>query len=148
MNPSHKRMFIGEYNHTLDDKGRLAVPAKFRQLLRGGSVVAKGLDNCLVLYPKKEWAKLAEKISALPFNKTNDRTIARFILAGAADADFDNQGRISLPEHLRAFAKLSKKAVIAGLYNRLEIWDEAAWQAYKKSTEKQSNQIAEALGEI
>ena len=91
---------------------------------------------------------MAEKISALPFNKTNDRTIARFILAGAADADFDNQGRISLPEHLRAFAKLSKKAVIAGLYNRLEIWDEAAWQAYKKSTEKQSNQIAEALGEI
>ncbi len=141
-------MFIGEYNHTLDDKGRLAIPAKFRALLRGGAVVTKGLDSCLVVYPKKEWATLADKIAALPFNKTNDRSLARFILAGAAEADFDNQGRISLPEHLRVFAKLHKKAVIAGLYSRLEIWDEAAWNKYKATNEKQSNQIAEALGEI
>ncbi len=145
---SQTKMFIGEYNHTLDDKGRLAVPAKFRQLLRNGAVVAKGLDKCLVLYPKKEWDKLAEKISALPFNKTNDRSLARFILAGAIEADFDNQGRITLPDYLRSFAKLHKKAVIAGLYSRLEIWDETAWNLYKKATEKQSNQIAEALGEI
>lgn len=141
-------MFIGEYNHTIDDKGRLAIPAKFRALLRSGAVMTKGLDNCLVVYPKKEWNELAGKIAALPFNKTNDRNIARFILAGAADADFDNQGRVSLPEYLRDFAGLTKKAVIAGLYNRLEIWNEAAWNKYKAANEKQSNQIAEALGEI
>ncbi len=141
-------MFIGEYNHSMDDKGRLAIPAKFRVSLRGGAVVAKGLDNCLVIYPKKEWEKLATKISSLPFNKKNDRTMARFILAGATEADFDNQGRITLPDYLRSFAKLHKKAVIAGLYSRLEIWDESAWNKYKTSTERQTNQIAEALGEI
>lgn len=138
-------MFIGEYNHSVDEKGRLAIPAKFRTLLRQGAVVTKGLDDCLVVYPKKEWLKLAEKLSSLPFNKTNDRSLARFMLAGASEADFDNQGRISLPEHLRQFAKLGKKAVIAGLYSRLEIWDEAAWNKYKSAAEKQSNQIAEAL---
>jgi len=141
-------MFIGEYNHSLDDKGRLAIPAKFRTLLRTGSVVTKGLDDCLVIYPKKEWDKLATKISALPFNKTNDRNLARFILAGASEADFDNQGRITIPDHLRKFCSLNKKAVIAGLYNRLEIWNETSWNLYKAKTEKQSNQIAEALGEI
>jgi len=118
-------MFIGEYNHTIDDKGRLAIPAKFRKLLRGGAVVAKGLDNCLVVYPKKEWTVLAQKISALPFNKTNDRSLARFILSGAAEVDFDNQGRITLPDYLCQFAALKKKAVVAGLYSRMEIWDEA-----------------------
>lgn len=138
-------MFIGEYNHSVDEKGRLAIPAKFRALLRQGAVVTKGLDDCLAVYPKKEWLKLAEKLSSLPFNKTNDRSLARFMLAGASEADFDNQGRISLPDHLRKFAKLGKKAVIAGLYSRLEIWDEAAWNKYKTAAEKQSNQIAEAL---
>ncbi len=141
-------MFIGEYSHTIDEKGRIAVPAKFRASLRGGAVVTRGLDNCLVVYPKKEWGKLAEKISSLPFNKSNDRSLSRFILAGAMEVDFDNQGRITLPEYLRDFAKLSKKAVVAGLYSRLEIWNEDAWNTFKSATEKQSNQIAEALGDI
>lgn len=141
-------MFIGEYNHAFDEKGRVAIPAKFRQLLRGGAVVTRGLDNCLVIYPKKEWATLAQKIASLPFNKANDRSLARFILAGAMDLDFDAQGRITVPEYLRAFAGLTKKAVIAGLYNRLEVWNESAWEKLKTTTEKQSNQIAEALGDI
>lgn len=141
-------MFIGEYNHTIDEKGRIAVPSKFRQLLRGGAVVTRGLDNCLVVYTKKEWGKLAEKIASLPFNKANDRSLSRFILAGAMEVDFDGQGRVTLPEYLRDFAKLTKKAVVAGLYNRLEIWNEDAWNTFKATTEKQSNQIAEALGEI
>ncbi len=141
-------MFIGEYNHAIDEKGRVAVPAKFRQLLRGGAVVTRGLDACLVVYPKKEWNALAAKIAALPINKANDRGLARFILAGAMEVDFDSQGRITLPEYLRAFGKLSKKAVMAGLYNRLEIWNEEAWSKFKAETEKQSNQIAEALGDI
>ena len=138
-------MFIGEYSHSLDDKGRLAIPAKFRVALKGGAVVTKGLDNCLFIYTKKEWDKIATKMAALPFNKANDRALARHFLAGAMDVDFDNQGRINLPEYLRAFAGLKKTAIVAGLYNRLEVWDEHAWSAYKKNTEKESNTIAEAL---
>ena len=141
-------MFIGEYSHNLDSKGRLAVPAKFRSLLRGGAVVTKGLDNCLFLYPKKEWTILAEKLARLPISKANTRAFARLMLAGAMDVDFDSQGRISLPEYLRKFACLKKKVVVAGLYDRLEIWDETGWNKYKIGTEKKSNTIAEALGEL
>ncbi len=140
-----KFMFIGEYNHSLDDKGRMAIPTKFRAALKGGAVVTKGLDNCLFLYTKKEWSKIAERLAALPFNKANDRALARHFLAGAMDLEFDAQGRVMLPEYLRSFAGLAKKVVIAGLYSRLEIWDEAAWQAYKRKTDKSSNEIAEAL---
>ena len=138
-------MFIGEYAHNIDDKGRLAIPAKFRLSLKNGAVVTKGLDNCLFLYPKKEWQDIAGKIAALPFNKSNDRALARHFLAGAMEVDFDSQGRINLPEYLRSFAGLRKKVVVAGLYNRLEVWNESAWQTYRQATEKESNTIAEAL---
>ena len=141
-------MFIGEYNHNLDDKGRVAVPAKFRATLKGGAVVTRGLDNCLFLYTKKEWQELAGKLAKLPISKSNTRAFARLMLAGAMDVDFDNQGRIMLPEYLRKFAGLKKNLIIAGLYDRLEIWDEAAWNKYKKGTEKKSTDIAEALGEL
>lgn len=141
-------MFIGEYSHNLDDKGRVAVPAKFRALLKGGAVVTRGLDDCLFLYTKKEWQELASKLAKLPLNKANTRAFARLMLAGAMDVDFDNQGRIMLPEYLRKFAGLNKNLVIAGLYDRLEIWDETAWNKYKKGAEKKSVDIAEALGEL
>lgn len=141
-------MFIGEYNHNLDNKGRLAVPAKFRAILKNGAVVTHGLDNCLFLYSKKEWTEMAKKISNLPVNKANDRAFARLMLAGAMEVDFDRQGRIMLPEYLRKFAFLKKKVVIAGLYDRLEIWDENKWNKYKIGTEKESSAIAEALGEL
>lgn len=138
-------MFIGEYSHTIDEKGRLAIPAKFRALLKNGGVVTKGLDNCLFLYTKKEWATIAGRLANLPFNKSNDRALARHFLGGGMDLDFDTQGRLNLPEYLRSFANLKKKAIIVGLYNRLEIWDETAWNVYKKNMEKESNTIAEAL---
>lgn len=141
-------MFIGEYNHNLDSKGRLAVPAKFRALLKGGAVVTKGLDNCLFLYPRKQWDILAEKLAKLPISQGRARAFSRLMLAGAMDVDFDNQGRITLPEYLRKFAGLSKKVIIAGLYDRLEIWDETTWHKYKIGTEKESNEIAETLGEL
>lgn len=141
-------MFIGEYSHNMDDKGRLAVPAKFRAVLKQGAVVTKGLDNCLFLYGKKEWEELAGKLSKLPISKANTRAFARLMLAGAMDVDFDSQGRIMLPEYLRKFAVLKKKVIIAGLFDRLEIWDEDNWNKYKKGTEKKSGQIAEALGEL
>ncbi|MBU0646889.1 division/cell wall cluster transcriptional repressor MraZ [Patescibacteria group bacterium] len=141
-------MFIGEYNHNLDDKGRLAVPAKFRILLKGGAVVTKGLDNCLFLYTKKEWLVLAKKLAKLPINQANTRAFARLMLAGAFDVDFDSQGRIMLPEYLRKFADVKKKVIIAGLYDRLEIWDEDNWNKYKAGTEEKSSEIAEALGNL
>lgn len=141
-------MFIGEYNHILDEKGRIAVPVKFRSLLKEGAVVTKGLDNCLFLYTKKEWQELAGKLARLPFGQANSRALSRLMLAGAMDVDFDSQGRIMVPEYLRKFAGLKKKTVIAGLYNRLEIWDEKAWAKYKQGTEKKTGDIAEALGEL
>ncbi|MBU0636636.1 MAG: division/cell wall cluster transcriptional repressor MraZ [Patescibacteria group bacterium] len=141
-------MFIGEYNHNLDDKGRLAVPTKFRIVLKDGAVVTRGLDNCLFLYAKKEWLELAKKLAKLPIGPANTRAFARLMLAGAMDVNFDNQGRIMLPEYLRKFANIKKKVVIAGLYDRLEIWDETDWNKYKIGTEKKSSAIAEALGEL
>lgn len=141
-------MFIGEYKHNIDDKARLAIPTKFRDELKKGAVVTRGLDNCLFLYTKEEWKKLADKLSALPFSQANSRAFARLMLAGAMDVKIDKQGRIILPDYLREFSKIKKKVVIAGLYSRLEIWDEDVWNKYKTETEKQSSQIAEKLGEL
>lgn len=141
-------MFIGEYQHSLDTKGRLAVPVKFRQLLKKGAVVTRGLDNCLFLYPKEQWEKIAKKLANLPISQAKARALARLMLAGAMDVSFDSQGRINLPEYLRQYAGLNKQAVIAGLYERLEIWDEENWNKYKQKAESSSTEIAEALGEL
>jgi MraZ protein len=134
-------MFIGEYSHNLDDKGRLAVPKKFRTVLAKGAVVTRGLDNCLFLYTRAEWEKLATKLA-------NTRAFARLMLAGAMDVIPDKQGRIILPEYLRVFAGLGKETIVAGLYNRLEIWDQRKWSAYTQRTESESNEIAERMGEL
>ncbi len=141
-------MFIGEYNHSLDSKGRLAIPAKFRMLLKKGAVVTKGLDDCLFLYSEEQFTKIAEKFASLPIGPAKARAFARHMLAGAMDLQFDNQGRITLPEYLRKFSNLKRNVVVAGLYNHLEIWDEGAWEKYKNKAEKDSNDIAEALGEL
>mgnify|MGYP001618032732 CR=1 FL=1 len=141
-------MFIGEYNHAIDDKGRLAIPVKFRRELQTGAVVTRGLDNCLFLYTRDEWQKLAEKLSSLPFSQSNSRAFARLMLAGAMDVKLDSQGRIILPEYLRQFSSLKKNTIIAGLYNRLEIWEEDNWKKYKQQTESRSNEIAERMGEL
>lgn len=141
-------MFIGEYNHSLDNKGRIAIPAKFRLALKKGAVVTKGLDNCLFLYSKEQFKEIAKKFAALPISQAKARAFSRHMLAGAMDVEFDNQGRITLPEYLRKFSSLRKKVVIAGLYDHLEIWDEGAWDKYKGESEKNSNAIAEALGDL
>ena len=121
-------MFIGEYQHTIDDKGRLAIPVKFRKMLEGGAVVTRGLDNCLALYTMGEWEKLASRLGNLPIASANTRAFARLMLAGAMDVSLDSQGRIVVPDYLRSYATITKKAVIAGLYNRLELWDHARWE--------------------
>lgn len=141
-------MFIGQYTHNLDDKGRLAIPAKFRSLLKKGAVITKGLDNCLFLYPKDQFTKMAEKFANLPMGKSQVRALARHMIGGAIDVEFDNQGRVTLPAHLRSFANLNKNTVISGLYNHIEIWNEEKWGGYKEEIEKNSNEIAEALGDL
>src|SRR5690606_23949312 len=140
-----KRMFIGEYRHSIDEKGRIAVPTKFRKDLSRGAVITRGLDNCLYVYTLAEWKQLAQKLATLPISKANTRAFARLMLAGAMDVSLDKQGRVVLPEYLREYANLTKKAVMTGLYSHLEIWDQDAWEKYKKATEKDSSSIAEAL---
>ncbi|PLX28091.1 cell division/cell wall cluster transcriptional repressor MraZ [Candidatus Parcubacteria bacterium] len=141
-------MFIGEYNHNLDVKGRLAVPAKFREKLKQGAVVTRGLDNCLFLYTRDQWEKIVEKLANLPISQSKARAFSRLMLAGAMDVECDAQGRINLPEYLRKYAGLNKKTIVAGLFDRLEIWDEENWDKYKTEAEAESTEIAEALGEL
>lgn len=141
-------MFIGEYHHTLDEKGRVSVPAAFRADLAQGAVVTRGLDRSLFLYTKEEWAKLAQKLSALPFGQSDTRAFARLMLAGAMDVELDKQGRLILPEYLRTYAGMQKSVVVAGLFNRLELWNADTWEAYKQKTESEVGDIAEQLGEL
>ena len=141
-------MFIGEFHHSVDDKGRMAVPIKFRAALAEGAVVTRGLDRSLFLYPKSEWQKLAEKLAALPLGQADTRAFARLMLAGAMEVEVDKSGRVLLPEYLRQYAGLAKNVVVAGLFNRMEIWDEATWSAYASKTEEQGNAIAERLSSL
>ena len=141
-------MFIGEYKHNLDIKGRLALPAKFRLKLVGGAIITRGLDACLFVFANKDWEELAKKLIALPLAQANSRAFARLMLAGAMDVDFDKQGRILVPDYLRKYADLKKLVVVTGLYNRIEIWNDARWSEYKQKTEAASDEIAEKLGEL
>lgn len=141
-------MFIGEFTHKLDKKGRLLIPKKFRSDLEHGAVVTRGLDNCLFLYTQEEWEELAEELADLPFAKANSRAFTRLMLAGAMDVDIDSKGRIMVPDYLRDFADLEKEVVIAGLYDRLEIWNKQAWEEYKEKTENSSGEIAERMSEL
>ncbi|MCI8516285.1 MAG: division/cell wall cluster transcriptional repressor MraZ [Hungatella sp.] len=120
-------MFMGEYNHTVDAKGRLIVPSKFREQLGDEFVVTKGLDGCLFVYENTEWKILEEKLKALPLTNTNARKITRFFLAGATLCEVDKQGRILLPAVLREFAGIEKDAVMVGVGNRIEIWSKESW---------------------
>jgi MraZ protein len=141
-------MLLGEYKHNLDTKGRVAIPAKFRDKLVSGAIITRGLDSCLFLFTKGEWDLLAQKLIALPLAQANSRAFVRLMLAGAMDVELDAQGRILIPDYLRKFAGLQKNAVLTGLYNRIEIWDSTMWDKYKQKTESASEEIAEKLGEL
>jgi len=141
-------MFLGEYNHNLDVKGRMAIPAKFRAKLNAGAIITKGLEHCLFIFDLKDWETLAQKLIALPIAQANARAFSRLMLAGAMDVELDGQGRILIPDYLRKYADLKKQVVVAGLYNRIEIWDNDAWKQYKTKTETASDEIAEKLGEL
>jgi len=141
-------MFIGEYQHSIDIKKRLAVPSKFRGELGSKIVVTRGLDKCLFIYPLKVWEELAKKLGSLPVGEAGTRSFIRLMLAGATDVEIDKQGRILIPDYLKKYAGLKKNITIAGLYNRLEIWDEKKWNNYKSKTEKNADEIAEQLGKL
>ncbi len=143
--PRKKQMFIGEYQHNLDNKGRLSMPVKFRAKMAGGAVVTKGLDNCLSVYTVEEWEKLAEKIAALPLTNSASRAFSRLMLAGAARVNIDGQGRITIPLYLREYAGLSGLVVVAGLFSRVELWSQEGWKKYKSNTEEDASVIAEEL---
>ncbi len=139
-------MFIGEYSYLIDEKKRLAIPAKFRQVLGKKAVLTRGLDNCLVIYPLREWEKLAEKLESLPTGKIDARGFIRIMLSGATDIALDKLGRILIPDHLKKYALLKKNVTIIGLSNRIEIWDKRMWQEYKEKREKTVSEMAEQLG--
>ncbi len=148
MDISIETMLLGEYKHSVDTKGRMAIPAKFRTHINTGAIITRGLDRCLFLFSEKEWQKLAEKLTALPLAQANSRAFARLMLAGASDATLDIQGRILIPEYLREYAGLQKQVVVAGIYTRAEVWDKEEWDKYKQKTESASDEIAEQLGEL
>ena len=141
-------MLIGEYTHTIDVKKRLAIPAKMRRELGAKAVITRGLDNCLFVFPLKEWQKLVEKLSSLPIGQRDTRGFSRLMLAGASEVDLDSLGRILIPDYLKNYAQLKKNVIIAGIYNRLEIWDKAKWDIFKQQSEKEVDNMAERLGEL
>ena len=141
-------MFIGEYLHSIDSKKRMAVPSKFRADLKNKVVVTRGLDKCLFVYPMKVWEDIAGKLGTLPVGESATRSFIRLMLAGAVDVEVDKQGRILIPDFLKIYAGLGKNVIVAGIYNRLEIWDEKKWQEYKKKAEKNTDEIAEQLGKL
>jgi len=143
-----KTMLLGEFKHNVDIKGRVAIPAKFRDKLGVGAIITRGLDNCLFVFSAKEWESLAAKLVSLPISKADSRAFGRFMLSGATDVEIDAQGRILIPDYLRKFADLKKQAIVAGLYNRIEIWDAERWEKYTAKTEGSSEEIAEKLGEL
>lgn len=141
-------MFLGEYRHVLDPKGRVNLPTKFRKDLSQGVVITRGVDRCLFVYPRGTWERLAANLAKLPLTAQAGRAFARLLLAGAMDIVPDGQGRVMLPEYLRLYAKIGKHVVIAGVYDRLEIWDADAWGLYTRRSEKRSEAIAETIGSI
>lgn len=141
-------MLIGEHAHNLDAKRRLAIPSKFRKELGEGAILTRGLDNCLFIFPSKYWTPFAEMLAGLSMAKQDTRSFARLFLSAAVEVEFDSLGRILIPERLKEYAGLNKSVVVAGLFNRLEIWDEKKWNNYKLNLEKNSDSIAEKLGEL
>ncbi|MGE5552449.1 MAG: division/cell wall cluster transcriptional repressor MraZ [Betaproteobacteria bacterium] len=139
-------MFMGEYEHSVDDKGRLIIPARFREELGLRFVVTRGLDRCLFVYPLGEWGKLVEeKLQTLPLGKTEARAFVRTLMSGATECELDKQGRIILPANLRAYAGLEKDVVVIGVSSRVEIWSKAEWEKYSAAAEASFGEIAETV---
>ncbi|MBI3420865.1 MAG: division/cell wall cluster transcriptional repressor MraZ [Candidatus Sungbacteria bacterium] len=141
-------MLIGEYTHNIDAKKRLAIPAKLRKELGERAILTRGLNNCLFLYPMRQWEQLTEKLSKLPTGQGDTRSFLRLLFSGAAEVEFDQLGRILIPEYLKEYAGLQQRIATVGVFDRLEIWDHDRWLHYKEEVEKNTDMIAEKLGEL
>ncbi len=135
-------MLLGEYNHNIDQKGRVSIPSKFREDLGSTFIVTKGLDNCLFAYSKQEWEKFETKLKELPLTNANARNFIRFFFAGATECEVDKQGRINIPQTLRDYASLTKETYIIGVATRVEIWDKEKWEKYTSTDNMDVNEIA------
>jgi MraZ protein len=138
-------MFIGRYDHNLEEKGRLSIPKKFRSQLEAGAILSQGLDGCLFLYPKSAWELLINKLSQLPLTRSDARSFTRSLSFGATEVEIDSLGRILVPEYLRQFAGISDNCVIAGAIERIEIWDKGKFDQYSANINSQAEEIAEKL---
>lgn len=138
-------MFMGEYQHSVDAKGRLIIPSKFREGLGSSFVITRGLDNCIFGYPMDEWRKLEEKLKQLPMTKKDARAFARFFFSGATEVELDKQGRINIPANLASYAKIEKECVVLGVSSKIEIWAKDLWEDYFNEAEESFNEIAENL---
>ena len=138
-------MFMGEYHHSIDEKGRLIVPSKFREELGEKFIITRGIESCLFVYPMDNWIKITQKLESLPFTKKDARQFVRFFLSGATTAEFDKQGRVNITTPLISYAKLQKECVIIGTGDRLEIWSSENWDDFFNSAQDNMSDIAENL---
>ena len=138
-------MFMGEFQHNIDTKGRIIVPSKFRPDLGDNFVLTRGLDQCLFAYPMNEWKILEEKLKKLPLTKKDARAFTRFFFSGAIECEVDKQGRINIPQPLRKYASLEKECVVIGVSNRIEFWSNEEWESYFEASEDSFSEIAENM---
>lgn len=138
-------MFMGEFQHTIDPKGRLIIPNKLRNGLGERFICTRGLENCLFVYPMNEWQQLEEKLKSLPFTNADARAFVRFFFSGATECEIDKQGRILLPANLRDYAEIEKDVVVLGVINRVEIWSLEKWENYRLKSEANPEEIAEKI---
>ncbi len=141
-------MFLGEYEHTMDEKGRVAIPARYREALTEGLIITRGFDNCLMGFPRSYWSTLAERISTLPLGLADVRNLQRMVFANANDLTFDRQGRVLIPQTLRERVGLGDQVVIAGVYTHFEIWSKSRWDDVLTSLDANSSKYAEQLAAI
>lgn len=141
-------MLLGEYNHNLDEKGRVSVPSKFRDDLGASFIVTKGLDNCLFVYSKEEWQTFETKLKTLPLTNVNARNFIRFFFSGATECEIDKQGRINIPQNLREYADLKKDVTIIGVSTRVEIWDKDKWANYTGPDNMDVEEIANQMSNL
>lgn len=138
-------MFIGEYHHTIDEKGRIIIPSKFRESLGKEFIITRGIENCLFIYSLQNWADITNKLSSLPFTKKDARTFNRFFMSGATNVELDKQGRVNISKPLIDYANISKDCVIIGTGDRLEVWSQESWNSFFDSTKDSMSDIAENL---
>lgn len=141
-------MFRGEFQHSLDSKGRVIIPSKFREELGEEFVVTKGLDNCLFIYSLSEWENFENKLKELPLSNKDARAFVRFFMAGASECTTDKMGRTLLPQNLRDYAKLEKDIIMIGVLSRVEVWDKELWNKYSAEDNLQADLIAEKMAEL